>query len=163
MECTHVRPLLYRFVEDQLLPDDAAAVQEHLSGCEACSARTGQIVAIDEAVLSVEEEPPSPRLRQKLLADYRRLITRKTSNHPSWPVRFAKMRRVAAIALIVFGSSTTTWFAGRSYYRATSREVPSERARVSLDHVFPLVISHPYTIEHQNGQRESGTRTHIIQ
>ena len=163
MECMHVRPLLYRFVENQLLPDDAAAVQEHLSGCEACSARTGQIVAIDEAVLSVEEEPPSPRLRQKLLADYQRLISQKTSKQRSWPNRFAGMRRVAAVALIVFGTSTTTWFAVRSHYRNMSTEVPSERARVSLDHVFPLVISHPYTIVHQNGQRESGARIHIIQ
>ena len=163
MECSHVRPLLYRFVENQLLPDDAAVVRKHLSGCEACLVRARQIVAIDEAVLSGEEEPPSPRLRQKLLADYRRLMTRKTSSHPSWWLRFAGLRRVAAVALIVFGSSTTTWFAVHSYYRTMSTEVPSERARVSLDHVFPLVIRHPYTIEHQNGQRESGTRTHIIQ
>lgn len=163
MECTHVRPLLYRFVENQLLPDDATAVQDHLSGCEACLVRARQIVAIDEAVLNAEEEWPSPRLRQKLLADYRRLMTRKTSEHPSWAVRFAGLRRVAAVALIVFGSSTTTWFAVHSHYRILSTEVPSERARVSLDHVFPLVISHPYTIVHQNGQRESGTRTHIIQ
>lgn len=163
MECTHVRPLLYRFVENQLLPDDAAVVQKHLSGCEACSVRTGQIVAIDEAVLSAEEERPSPRLRQKLLADYRRLMTRKISSHPSWWLRFAGMRRVAAVALIVFGSSTTTWFAVHSHYRTMSTEVPSERARVSLDHVFPLVITNPYSIVHQNGQRESGTRIHIIQ
>ncbi len=163
MECKHVRPLLYRFVEDQLLRDDAVAVQEHLSCCAACSARAGQIVAIDEAVLSAEEELPSPRLRQKLLADYRRLVTRKTSNHPSWPVRFARMRRVAAIALLVVGSSTTTWFAVRSHYRSMPTEVPSERARVSLDHLFPLVINNPYTIIHPNGQRESGTRIHIVQ
>lgn len=163
MECMHVRPLLYRFVEDQLLRDDADAVLEHLSGCEACSARTGKIVAIDEAVLSAEEELPPPRLRQKLLADYRRLIARKTSNHPSWPVRFTRMRRVAAVALLVFGSSTTTWFALRSHYRIVPTEVPSQRAQVSLDHLFPLVISQPYTIVHQDGQRESGTRIHIIQ
>lgn len=163
MECTHVRPLLYRFVENQLLPDDAVVVRKHLSGCEACLVRARQIVAIDEAVLRAEEERPSPRLRQKLLADYRRLITRKTSKHPSWPVRFSGLRRVAAVALIVFGSSTTTWFAVHSHYRTMSTEVPSERARVALDHVFPVVISQPFTIEHPNGQRESGTRTHIIQ
>lgn len=163
MECTYVRPLLYRFVEDQLLPDDTAAIQTHLSGCEACSARTGKIIAIDEAVLSAEDELPSPHLRQKLLVDYQRLITRKTSNQPSWPVRFSWMRRVAAVVLIVFGSSTATWFAVRSDFRTTSTEILSDGARVSLDHLFPLVLSNPYTVMHLNGQRESGTRIHFIQ
>lgn len=162
MDCGQVGPLLYRLVEDRLLPDDADAVGKHLADCGACSSRAKQIAQIDEAAMTVEDEVPGPQLRRKLLDDYRGFVTRKPSARPSHRLRLTGFRRAAAIGLIVLGSSTTTWITVRSPKLALTEEAPSEPPRVSLDHVFPLLISNPYTVVYKDGRHRSGSRIHIV-
>ncbi len=163
MTCEQVRPLLYRFADDRLLRSDADIVSEHVANCSACAQRYRKIGELDEWVVDVEDEPPPGRLRDTLLTLYRERMTGKHPERGLFRFRMKSLRRVAAVIVVAFVSSTMTWVAVRP--GDAPRPVPGKSALqpVELGDVFPIVIAAPYFVLHKDGHTESGARIQIIE
>ena len=100
MECESLRPLLYRLIEDRLLPSDESAARAHVDACPDCALRLRQIVALDESVMNAESEQPPASLRPKLLEAYRRAMAHRPATSSVWKRRTAIMRRAAVFAMV---------------------------------------------------------------
>lgn len=163
MKCENVHPLLYRLLEDRLLADDAETVREHVDQCSTCRARFERIAVLDESALEAEDERPSPRLRPALLAAYRRQMAVEAASPTLWWGRMAGMRRAAAIALVAFISSGGTWLTLREDKQLPVHSPVVTTTRPNLDGLFPLLISDSFTIVHEDGRVQRGSRTQIVQ
>jgi anti-sigma factor RsiW len=160
VDCSEVRPLLYRFAEAGLLADDTAAVAEHLAGCASCMERQQRIAALDELAMAAEDEQPDDRLRHALLSDYRRVLSAKRAGRRSWHRRMRPVLRAAAVAIIAAGSGTATWLTLRDRPGSTETAPP---ASVSFDHLFPLEFTNAYNVTHEDGRQESGAHVVLVQ
>ena len=163
MQCENVRLLLYRLLEDRLLADDAEGVREHLEQCPTCANRCRQIGALDESVMDADAERPSPQLRPRLVAAYRKHMAAQATPRRAWWIRAARLRWVAVIALVAFVSSGLTWGLLRDGSGHSSQHPAGSHAHLSLDQVFPLLLDYPYTVTHADGRQETGSRIRIIQ
>ncbi len=163
MNCNDVYPLMYRFLEDRLLDDDAGAVRKHLDACSACCERCERIVVLDESVLEAEDDRPSPRLRSLLLSDYRRYMVADVASRSPWWDRMRTVRRVAVIALVAFVSSGGTWYALRDADVRSVHLPETSQVGISLDHLFPLLIRDSYSIVQEDGRTQHGSRIQCVQ
>lgn len=163
MTCEQVGPLLYRFADDRLLPDDAEVVSEHVAECSACAQRYRKIGELDEWVVDVEDEQPPGRLRDTLLALYRERMSRKHPEQGLLLSRMRSLRRVAAVIVVALVSSTMTWVAVRPGDAQRPVSGKSAPQPVELGDVFPIVIAAPYFVLHEDGHTESGARIQIIE
>ena len=163
MNCEQVRPLLYRFADERLLPSDVEVVSEHVANCVACAQRYRKIGELDEWVVDIEDEQPSGRLRDTLLTLYRERITRTHPERGLFRSRMRSLRRVAAVIVVALVSSTMTWVAVRPGDARRQVHGTSALPRVELGDVFPIVIAAPYFVLHEDGHTESGVRIEIIE
>jgi anti-sigma factor RsiW len=155
LECETVALLLYRFADGLLLADDQDSVSEHVSACPACRARLEAIVDLDAVAAEVEDESPSPRLRARLLEDYRArfALIRPAAGFDPAPTRRPAVHRVfraaASIALVVT-VGLGAFVAGRGSHEGPEVVKPSPAA--SLDDVFPLRLAQNYTTIDPDGR-----------
>ncbi len=163
MECETARPLLYRLIEDRLLASDESVLREHVDGCPDCALRFRQIAALDESAMEAETEQPSPSLRPKLLAAYRRAMADRRAKSSQWGRRLSAMRRAAVFALVAFGSGAATWVGVHQGDLLPAQPPRVVKASIGLDHVFPLQFRTPYTIQHEDGSTERGVRIQFVQ
>lgn len=163
MECESVRPLLYRLIEDRLLPSDEPAARAHVDACPDCAQRLRQIVALDESVMNAESEQPPASLRPKLLEAYRRAMAHRRATSSVWKRRTTIMRRAAVFAMVAFGSGTVTWLGVRQLDSTLLPSAPVTVTPIALDHVFPLRFTVPYTVQHEDGRTQRGVRIQFFQ
>lgn len=61
MEKEHVEDLLPRYIEGDLTADENRAVDEHLSSCRACREALGTYGALEQALIALRRERPTPK------------------------------------------------------------------------------------------------------
>ena len=89
---------LAAFALGALTPDEAAAVERHVDGCDACSARLRWLQpAVDLLPASVEQRTPPPQLRENLMAIVEREAAaeapaERAAERPRWWESRAAMR-----------------------------------------------------------------------
>ena len=71
MTCRQVVQLLNDYLEGTLPAPDRRLVEEHLAGCEACTAFVGQLRSGRRIVGRLAEQEIPDALRQELLAAFR--------------------------------------------------------------------------------------------
>ncbi len=163
MKCENVHPLLYRLLEDRLLAEDAETVREHVDQCSSCRGRFERIAVLDESSLDAAGERPSAQLRPALLAAYRRHMAVEAASRSRWWGRIGGMRRAAAIGLVAFVSAGGTWLTLREG-KQTPVQLPVVTAtQPNLDGLFPMLLSDSFTIVHEDGRVQRGSRTQIVQ
>lgn len=70
LACNELVELLTEYLEGALPPDEVAAVEAHLAGCEACQRYLDQMRATIEALGTVPVETLSPQACDTLLAAF---------------------------------------------------------------------------------------------
>ena len=163
MKCEFIRPLLYRLIEDRLLASDQSAVRRHVDGCNDCAQRFRQIAALDESVMNAESEQPSPSLRPKLIAAFRCTIADRRTDSSVWASRTVAVRRAAVFALVALGASIAIWLGVRQNDLSSLPPVHVTDTSITLDHVFPLRFSTPYTVQHEDGLTHRGVHIQFVQ
>lgn len=161
MRCESAHGLLYRLADERLLKNDADEVLAHLDECDGCLSRYRGILDLDGWMAQAADERPTPELRGKLLAAYRRhvaALVRAEARHRRW---LAPFRRVAVVGFFVLLSSGITWLTLRTQ---TSRTAPPPVATtpVRLQKYLPLMVGNSYSTVHPDGRREIGTRVRIV-
>lgn len=160
MNCENASPLLYRFADGLLLPDDHKNVARHLTDCASCRARVNHIEDLDRLASSVENEQPSADLRKRLLSDYRATFGAQRAPKPATPKTQPIMRLAASIAIVVL-AGVTGFFAGRQSPETTPTESPSPIA--ASGDIFPIRLVESYTVRAPDGQITEGAQVKIIQ
>jgi hypothetical protein len=143
-----------------LLADDHESVAGHLADCASCRRRLERIEDLDLVACSVEDEMPSPQLRNRIMNDYRAMFggQRAVKRASSSTRRFVRL--AASIAMIV-AVGLGGYFAGREAPDVPSAPAPSPVT--TLHDVFPLRLVESYTVRAPDGQITQGARVKIIQ
>lgn len=162
MKCEETRPLLYRFVDHALLEEDAAAVRSHLEDCRTCAARLSRVMELEELVGVVEDEFPSPRLRQSVLAAYRARTSTSSENKATRRSGVPFARVAALIAISIGLSSGMTALAIKRGSMVPAAEQGSASAVAPIETSFPLVTTDSYSVVRADGVREIGWKTRVI-
>jgi anti-sigma factor RsiW len=71
MACSELVELVTDYLEGRLDPADRARVEQHLSGCDACTAYVEQMRQTLGALGRIPEESISPQARDELLHAFR--------------------------------------------------------------------------------------------
>ncbi|MGC8635385.1 MAG: anti-sigma factor family protein, partial [Candidatus Limnocylindrales bacterium] len=59
--------LIDSFVSDELAPEDARALAEHLRGCSSCSAQMASASRLVELLATLPDVPPTPDFDERVL------------------------------------------------------------------------------------------------
>lgn len=162
MQCETARPLLYRWIEERLLTDDARQVGLHVESCPACAGRLARIRDLDDAFMDIEEEKPSDRLRARILEAYRiKAAPPHTLRSTLFPLSHG-LRLAAVVGLVALGSSAATFLAVKSREPAKAASMYPMRARVPMESILPLVMSDSYTVHDASGHIKHGSNIHFV-
>ena len=71
MTCRQIAELITDYLEGALSAGDRLRFEEHVAGCEACSAYLGQLRATTRVLTRLREEEIPENLRSELLAAFR--------------------------------------------------------------------------------------------
>jgi anti-sigma factor RsiW len=76
--CRELVELVTPYLEDVLPPDERALVDEHLAGCDGCTAYVQQMRLTIKAIGHVSEEAITSKTREDVLAIFRAWRDRQT-------------------------------------------------------------------------------------
>src|SRR5260370_35217870 len=67
MQCSHAATMIGAYLDGELLPDQAAVVQEHLGSCMDCSSEIAEIARVQRSMRSARGHyVPSAEFRRKV-------------------------------------------------------------------------------------------------
>ncbi len=115
MQCEKVRKKLEEFLDNELVADEKAEIERHLSFCRDCSAEYQAIASVNATAKETMSARPSPEYWESLPQRIAASIPRNTVKRPGWKARpvLAKYRfaygivGVATVSVLLF-------FVGRS-------------------------------------------------
>jgi anti-sigma factor RsiW len=137
MQCAECRDMLERLVDDELMPDEARDVREHMATCDDCSREHDSLMTISNQLKENLMRYSAPDV---LKARIHNGLTQSLSDKPKIEMRPKQSRwawLVAAGALIAVASSAVT-------YSTVTREVAgrSTSDEVLASHVRSLMPGH---------------------
>lgn len=132
MECNNIQEKLSSYIDDRLLPDEKAQVDEHLRGCPECSRSFEELKKTIALTRGLDEVEPPPWLEQKVMANIRQGERRKEGllQKLFFPVHIkVPLEIVATVAIAV-----TAFFVFRTIEPEikTFKRMPEEMAAPSL-------------------------------
>jgi len=71
MNCREVVELMTEYLEGTLSPADRARFEEHIAGCDGCTAYLAQLRTTRRALGALAEEPVPEALKEELLKVFR--------------------------------------------------------------------------------------------
>jgi len=94
MNCSEVQKKIGFWMDKELPEDETTDLEYHLANCKKCSLEAGGLKCVSGLLYSyfAEPAPPPPRLKDKMMADFRKthskptLLKRLNSNQFSWPM-----------------------------------------------------------------------------
>jgi hypothetical protein len=123
LTCAAARDLLPELAMGSLSGDDRARVLDHLGACPACATESAELTAVvDDVVahLAPRTDPPA--------GFESRVLTRIASGTPRTPWWRRPMTLVAALALVIAGTTTGLYAAGSGSTRLNAEYVQSLHA-----------------------------------
>jgi anti-sigma factor RsiW len=132
MDCTETRTNLLAGRRGLLSPEEAAALQEHLQGCESCSRARAADIELSRALTRLPRNDAPQALK-------RRLESRWTPPERRWPRRVGQAVATAALGLAVAAGATL-------FLRARERSDAMVTEAVN-DHLRVLYSEHPLEVE----------------
>ena len=67
MTCDHIRTNLFRYTEQSMPADERSSFEEHLRGCEGCSAAVEGFTALEALMRKEKEAEPNPFAATRIL------------------------------------------------------------------------------------------------
>lgn len=106
------------FVDQALAPNEAAAIEVHLAGCEACRTLVQDLRRVVQRAQALEDRPPAGDLWPGVAAAIGAASRRRRRLSFSMPELLA-----ASVALMLFSGSAGLWFARRQASTAPTSAV----------------------------------------
>ena len=101
MLCEQVFDLISGHLDGQNTPEEEAALQAHLSGCEACRATLETMAALEDGTRALEAQPPEA-LQERIMKNIRKEAAKKKRSR--WLGPGTAIGAVAAVLALLLGA-----------------------------------------------------------
>ncbi len=148
MDCNHVQTLLHGYIDGELDLVNALEVEEHLKGCQACSQKYRELMALQTAVAGNSARlyhPAPPALGRQIMSSIR-----KKNPAPKIRLRWQWWQAAAVFAvliLLLITGITAGWFAPRQNNQLAQAVQEAHIRSLEANHLTDIASTDQHTVK----------------